>query len=425
MSDEENGQNEAGLTSGLEPGMEPGDDFDDFDTGAKSGSLGEIIRTNPAAKAGVVAGIIILVVGGIILFGGKKEVPLTSRVNRGNSLKEAPGTSQVPENYRQAVQEVDTQAVENAIKTGSSAMPTPIAPPVGRVELPDDNAPEEDPLDRWRRIQEERQKRVEEAPELPKADPNAETIQALAQAMSQQMSSLIAARTPAEPRQADISPKNFLETEADREAEDAAKRQEAAAGDSGADITQLDIIVPAGTVEYAQLLVEANSDVPGPIMAQLASGPLAGAKILGSFSNAEEYLTLNFDTIIMDGISYSISAIAMNPDTANIGMLTDINHRYMQRIVLPAAAAFIEGLGSAIAQTDSTTVDTGTGTSVSQQSDLNTHEEFMKGVSKGASKISEILDDQADVEPQLKVRSGTPMGILFLQPVTRDQTSSN
>jgi intracellular multiplication protein IcmE len=171
-------------------------------------------------------------------------------------------------------------------------------------------------------------------------------------------------------------------------------------------------------VEYAQLLIEANSDVPGPIMAQLASGPLAGAKILGSFSNSDQYLTLNFDTVVVNGVSYSISAIALNPDTANIGMLTDINHRYMQRIVLPAAAAFIEGFGSAVAQTDSTTVDTSSGTTVSQESDLNTRQELLKGVAQGAGKLSEILDDQANVEPQLRVRTGTPMGILFLQPVT-------
>jgi intracellular multiplication protein IcmE len=419
MSDEENGQEqEAGLTPEVEPGFEPGDDFDDFDTGAKSGSLGEALRTNPMMKAGVIGGIVVVIIGGILLFGGKKPSQAPSHLPRGNDIKEAPGTNQVSEAYRQAVEEGDTQRVEEAIKTGSSAMPTPIAPPVGRVALPDDNAPEEDPLDRWRRIQEERQKRVEEAPELPKADPNAGTIQALAQAMSQQMGSLVSARAPASPHQMEITPPEFLDK---LEAEAAASSGSAAAsGNSDTTETKLNVIIPAGTVEYAQLLIEANSDVPGPIMAQLASGPLAGAKILGSFGNSDRYLTLNFDTVVVDGISYSISAIALNPDTANIGMLTDINHRYLQRIILPAAAAFIEGFGSAVAQTDSTTVDTGSGTTVSQESDLNTHQELLKGVAEGAGKLSEILDDQADVDPQLRVRAGTPMGILFLQPVTSD-----
>jgi intracellular multiplication protein IcmE len=417
MSDEENGQEqEAGLTPEVEPGFEPGDDFDDFDTGAKSGSLGEALRTNPMMKAGVIGGIVVVIIGGILLFGGKKPSQAPSHLPRGNNFKEAPGTNQVSEAYRQAVEEGDTQRVEEAIKTGSSAMPTPIAPPVGRVALPDDNAPEEDPLDRWRRIQEERQKRVEDAPELPKADPNAGTIQALAQAMSQQMSSLVSAHTPQSPRQTLITPPEYLESQAAQEGASNPGANSPAGGDTTE--TALNIIIPAGTVEYAQLLIEANSDVPGPIMAQLASGPLAGAKILGSFSNSDQYLTLNFDTVVVNGVSYSISAIALNPDTANIGMLTDINHRYMQRIVLPAAAAFIEGFGSAVAQTDSTTVDTSSGTTVSQESDLNTRQELLKGVAQGAGKLSEILDDQANVEPQLRVRTGTPMGILFLQPVT-------
>jgi intracellular multiplication protein IcmE len=422
MSDEEN---EPGLTPGIdpsmEPGLEPGADFDDFEGDRKEGSIGELIRTNPLAKIGVIGGVLLIVIGGVILFGGKKPPQARSRVANGNQVTETPGTNQVPESYRKAVEETDQQRVETAIKTGTSAMPTPIAPPVGRVELPDDSQPEEDPLDRWRRIQEERQKRVEATPELPKTDPNAETIQALAQAMSQQMTSLITAKAPQGPRHVDITDEHFL----DKMEAAAQAAADAANSPAASNTTTLDVVIPAGTIEYAQLLIEANSDVPGPIMAQLASGPLAGAKMLGSFTNNEDFVTLNFDTVVVNGVSYGISAIALNPDTANIGMLTDIDHKYFQRIVLPAAAAFIEGFGSAVAQTDSTTVDTGSGTTVSQQSDLNVHQEIMKGVSEGASKLSEIIDDQADTKPQLRVRAGTPMGILFLQPVTKDSADNN
>ena len=53
-----------------------------------------------------------------------------------------------------------------------------------------------------------------------------------------------------------------------------------------------DILIPAGTIEYAQLVLEANTDAPGPVLADIMSGPLAGSKLLGSFTSTDDYLIL-------------------------------------------------------------------------------------------------------------------------------------
>src|SRR5690606_12018046 len=72
-----------------------------------------------------------------------------------------------------------------------------------------------------------------------------------------------------------------------REAEMA--RQQALMGGVGNEDIE-NIIIPAGTIEYAQLVTEANTDAPGPVMAQIASGPLAGARLIGSFQSTDNYL---------------------------------------------------------------------------------------------------------------------------------------
>ena len=67
--------------------------FEDFDTGEQT--MGDMLRNNPMVKIGVVLGAIATIVGGIVLFGGSKEVQQSSRVGGRSDLNEAPGANEV------------------------------------------------------------------------------------------------------------------------------------------------------------------------------------------------------------------------------------------------------------------------------------------------------------------------------------------
>ena len=182
----------------------------------------------------------------------------------------------------------------------------------------------------------------------------------------------------------------------------------------------MNILVPAGDIEYAQLVLEANSDVDGsPVLAYLASGPLSGSKLLGKFEVKDEYLVLTFNTIVTDGIAQSINAVALDPDTTLPALATDVDHHYLTRIILPAAAAFISGFSGAVGDSGSTTVTVDGGAAVESSLAKDSRQEIFKGLEEAGNKISEIIDDKAkNTDPTVKVAAGTPMGILFLEPVT-------
>src|SRR5690606_16466854 len=111
-----------------------------------------------------------------------------------------------------------------------------------------------------------------------------------------------------------------------------AAEEAAAAAAQGAD-EQIEVVLyPAGKIAYAQILTEANSDVPGPVLAQIASGPLSGSRVLGSFSKETELLTIKFDTVIVDGVSIDINGSAIDPKTTLPAMATDVDHHYLARI---------------------------------------------------------------------------------------------
>lgn len=389
-------------------------DFDDFEGGD---SLGEVSRDNPLVKIGLVIGAFAAIVGGLMLFGGESEEARRS-VHAGRSqVAEAPG-GEVTESYREAQEEENVRRVEEAIQQRGSAMPTPTTSARSEISLQeDDGAGAEDPLERWRRIQEERQRKEQELPPAAEreSDPHVETVEALSNAMMQQMNAVLETKAYRHMAYEEI---------AQMESEEAGEEEGGGDGDgdgAGEEEQVATILLPAGEIEYGQLMIEANTDAPGPVLAQVASGPLAGSKLIGSFEAKDNYLILSFDTIVIDGISHSVDAVALDPDTTLPGMATEIDRRYLSRYVLPAAAAFVAGLGSAVAETGSTVVATASSTTVSEE-EPDFEQEVFKGIEDMASKVEEMVDERTStIQPMIRVAPGTPLGIFFVGPVLQEQ----
>lgn len=406
-----------------------GDDFsDDFDDGSsKDNTLGDLWRNNPLVKVGVILIVAAVIFGIILMFGGNKDnAPQPSLVTGGSDVSATPGEEGATRDFIEAIQETNENAAEQALLTGGSALPVPIEAPTEVLETAQPEVQEEDPLDRWRRLQEERQ--VEQtftqeqrfdAPIVQEIDTGAaEAMQAMAEAMSQQMQAILENETSTQLGYRGVNTQAYLDNlEAQKQAELEAQ-QIAQAEQVAAEEQVQEIILPAGEILYAQLVTEANSDTPGPVVAQIVSGPLKGNRVLGNFEVQRELLTLNFNTIVRDGISLPINAVALDPNTTVPGMATEVNHRYLQRVILPAAAAFIEGTADAIENAGLTTVTIEGETVTEEQNDTNTDQEVSAGVSEAGREIGEILDDIAnDTRVLVRVEAGTPMGILFLEPV--------
>lgn len=400
--------------------------FEDFETGKTS--LAEAWKTNPMVKIGGVLGAVAVIIGVIMLFGGEKTSVSPSVIGgSAKEVKQAPG-EKVSDAYRSALEEMNQKSAEEARLSGTSSLPVPIGQARGKVPEDQNKVSDEDPLERWRKIQEERlrkEQQVKIEPAAPAApvkpvDPYAQEKQALAQSMQTQMQSILQTLDPKSMQSARITDAEYMES---RRAAAAQAAQQAAAttlAQQAQATGTVEILQEAGRIEYAQLITEANSDVPGPILAELASGPLAGSRMIGSFKTNEDFLTLNFDTVIVDGVALTAKAVALDPNTALPGVITEIDRKYFQRVIMPAAAAFIEGIGSAIGESGSTTVVVDSGAAVSDSVDLNSRQEFFKGVEKASEKVGEILDRNASTtKPMLRVAAGTHLGILFTSAVER------
>jgi hypothetical protein len=127
---------------------------------------------------------------------------------------------------------------------------------------------------------------------------------------------------------------------------------------------------------------------------------------------------LQFSIADKDKKDYTINAIALDPDTTLGGMATDVDERYFTRVLLPAAAGFMQGFGEALSQGSSNIVQNGT-TTIVQQSGKGLQQGMFQGAASAGQALGQFFQNQANnTKPLVRVAAGTPMGLFFITSVT-------
>ncbi len=388
---------------------------------AKKGFF-ETLKNKPIVKLLIIMGFVgVALAGALGSFTSAPEAP-ASNLAKAPALNEPPGGSATPF-FNEQNDKANAQRVGQALTEGGSAIPTPSGHDV--TDLTDKR---KDPLVEFRaeteRLKQEmaaQQKQnnqqlqlMQQQMQVSQRGGGAED-DSLAKAMQKQMQQLMEGWTPARAKFVTGTTPPVTETRLQQEA--ALQQKNMTSAGEVAPVAKK-AIVPAGTVNYAQLLTEANSDVPGPILAQILSGPLSGGRAIGQFKVMSDYLVLTFSTVTHKGKEYAINALALDPDTTLGGMATEVDHRYFTRVLLPAAGAFASAFGKALSETETetTVVD---GTVISDQAKKGTKEALYAGLGEVGDTVAEFLKNEANnTKTLVRVAVGTPMGIFFLSSVT-------
>ncbi len=392
-------------------------------------------NNNAGFKFGVIAAAVVAVAAGAWAFMGNQEKPVApgteqSHVGNAENVKGTVGADVSPE-YRNLLQNDNQQRAKEALQTGQSAMPTP----VGNVATT--TPPKEqpvDPLAMWRQQAEQQPKPAPTAilqQEAPANNSNnnqaaqqqqqaqQQDLQARTQAIATQINSLMQAWQPGAATVVAFQTQNQNQNNANNNnGANGNNNNGNGANNPTASTKVARVIVPAGDILYGSMITEANSDVPGPILAQILSGPLKDGRLIGSFQVSDDYLVLQFKTLSIHGHSYSVDAIALDPNTTLGGMATETDQRYFSRVVIPAAANFVSQFGQAISQAGSTTT-VSNGTVIVSQPSINTRQALYAGAGNAANSVANFATQEAgQIKPLVRVASNTPIGIFFTSPVT-------
>jgi len=176
------------------------------------------------------------------------------------------------------------------------------------------------------------------------------------------------------------------------------------------------VLMPADRGVYAVNKLAVSSDGGGPVIVEAGSGPIAGDRMRGAFEQKENRLVVMLTSLTHNGRDIPIQAIVVTPDTMETTVASRVEQHYLERFALPAAAAFVAGLGQALAQSNTTSVLSPFG-GATGFTRLNLGQQL--GVAAGASgaQIGQTLQQSAPKKATVYLDANTPVGVVFLATV--------
>jgi polyhydroxyalkanoate synthesis regulator phasin len=186
-------------------------------------------------------------------------------------------------------------------------------------------------------------------------------------------------------------------------------------------------VIKAGTILFATLDTAVNSDFPDtPIMATVITGQYKGAKLLGKITltannvtQSPDRVSLTFNT--MDTASWvnsqSITAFAIDPQTARTVMASNVDYHYFKRYGAMMGNAFLSGYSSAISNAGATT-STGIFGTTTTHPELSPLSKFAVGLGQVGTTLGTATANYINTPPTVRVNAGVGLGILFMSDVT-------
>ncbi|MDR2611359.1 MAG: DotG/IcmE/VirB10 family protein [Deltaproteobacteria bacterium] len=169
-----------------------------------------------------------------------------------------------------------------------------------------------------------------------------------------------------------------------------------------------------GSVLYAVTDLALDSDLPSPVVATVAEGPLKGAKALGSFRLSGEGLAIAFTRIVPPGgPEIRVEAVGIDPDASRPSVRASVDTHFWERWGSLAAASFIEGLGRA-AEGRRTRVYVSGDAVVEDGAGKTARDLALEAAGKVGERAAVQVERGFDRPPTVTVRAGEHVGILLL-----------
>lgn len=175
-------------------------------------------------------------------------------------------------------------------------------------------------------------------------------------------------------------------------------------------------LVRAGTIIPGVLISGLNSDTPGPVLAQIVSGKLKGARLMGEMKASDSGIVIQFTKLSMIGQpkTFEINAYAIDPNTTSTSLASDVNNHYFLRYGLGLAAAFVSGYGEAVSNQGTTTTVGAMGNVTQTQGNLDNAQITKSAFGKVGQKLGSEIDKDSNKAPTVTVNAGSPLGILVM-----------
>ena len=172
------------------------------------------------------------------------------------------------------------------------------------------------------------------------------------------------------------------------------------------------LAIEAGRPLYARTIYEVNSDFPGPVLIEILEPPLAGAVATGTFSQVRDAMVLRLTRIEIAGVSSPVDGWAVGLDCACFGIEGEVDRHWFDRVILPAAVAFVEGWSRALARPQ-TTVNVEGGVVVQNTAEATAEERIYEGIAAATGPAAAVLQEDAPRQMTVRIPRNTELAVTF------------
>lgn len=193
-----------------------------------------------------------------------------------------------------------------------------------------------------------------------------------------------------------------------------------ASGNGAAAEAEGEVIIRPGDILYGETLTSVTSDMASPVLVEITTGEYKGARLVGEFTadRAAARLVVSFQNMTLeDGTVLSINAFAVDGRSAETAVASDVERRLLARYGPILAASFIATYADAMSEPGR--VVSGSGTEIDVVLDPRTRSQALfAGLGAASQVISQDVMAHAPRGPLIRLRSGFPLALLFVDPVT-------
>lgn len=192
-------------------------------------------------------------------------------------------------------------------------------------------------------------------------------------------------------------------------------------GSSSSPVVPIEVIPPYWRGPgYIDIGIDSDNSTT-PVLGKIDTGKYAGI-VLKASDGAKltgEGVVIHFSEMVYKGINYKVDAYALQEDSLLANVATDVNHRYMSRIVLPALLGGIGGIGEMYSQANTQLVSNGFNSQVVRPG-LPDGAAVLGAMAGGAAgQAAKVLTEDAQRMPatQVTVTKGQVVAIQFMRGV--------
>lgn len=171
----------------------------------------------------------------------------------------------------------------------------------------------------------------------------------------------------------------------------------------------------------AEYVNSIDTDAPSDVLATVKTGKYAGSMLYGNARLSNEVVVTDFSKMqTPTGDFINISAVALDQDELRTAQPADIDHRYVQRIAIPAVMGALGQIGNVYSNAGATVQQTPLGGTTTIQNPNPTTRQTVGAAGSGALQATQqvIQQETASIPPRRgRIKKGTPIMVLFKNDV--------